>query len=228
MTFWSPVDYAVGPTPGPGPTPSPGPGPGPVGQCRASRPRRHAGAAGAEPGGHRRRLERAARAGRRRAPEPRSAAALGFVAAPISEPVPPSASYGTPATHPSRLPPIPSRHLRRPDRRSPQCPFCGIHWPISAVDRGLAADWVYWGTPDPHSARTGGGSGQTGGNLQPHPHLLAHVFQMTSFTGEHSGLREGFAHPAAKNSPEPGYSRTRAPQDARAPRHAQGTCPGGQ
>jgi hypothetical protein len=30
--------------------------------------------------------------------------------------------------------------------------------------------------------RTGGRSMQTGGVRQPHPHLLAHAFQMTGFT----------------------------------------------
>jgi hypothetical protein len=34
----------------------------------------------------------------------------------------------------------------------------------------------HWGISDPHSARTDGWYGQTGGNPQPHPHLLAHVF----------------------------------------------------
>jgi hypothetical protein len=36
---------------------------------------------------------------------------------------------------------------------------------------------------------------------QPHPHLLAHVFQMTGFTGEYSGLVEPFVHPGAQKTP---------------------------
>jgi len=40
------------------------------------------------------------------------------------------------------------------------------------MDPGLAVDWVYVDIPAPHSVRTDGRSGQTGGNGQPHPHLL--------------------------------------------------------
>jgi hypothetical protein len=39
------------------------------------------------------------------------------------------------------------------------------------------------------------------GVRQPHPHLLAHVFQMTGFTWEDLGLREDFVHPGAQRTP---------------------------
>jgi hypothetical protein len=76
------------------------------------------------------------------------------------------------------------------------------------VDPGLVVDWVHRGTPDPHSARTGGRSMQTGGVRQPHPHLLAHVFQITGFTWEDLGFRVDFVHwdaqktPSSPNTPE--------------------------
>jgi hypothetical protein len=40
-----------------------------------------------------------------------------------------------------------------------------FHRQIPVVDPGLVVDWVYRGTPDPHSARTDGRYGQTGGAI---------------------------------------------------------------
>ena len=54
-------------------------------------------------------------------------------------------------------------------------------------------------------------------NRQPHPHQLAHVFQMAGFTWEYLGLREDFVHPGAQNpprspnTPEHGHHRTLVP-----------------
>jgi hypothetical protein len=50
-------------------------------------------------------------------------------------------------------------------------------------------------------ARPHGRCLQTGGVRQPHPHLLAHVFQMTGFTWEYFGLRVDFGYRAAQKRP---------------------------
>jgi hypothetical protein len=42
---------------------------------------------------------------------------------------------------------------------------------------------------------------ETGGDHLPHPHLLAHVFQMTGFTWEYLGLREDFGYRDAQKTP---------------------------
>ena len=72
-----------------------------------------------------------------------------------------------------------------------------------------------------HRIRTaplaGGRSMHTGGPRQPHPHLLAHVFQMTGFTWEHLGSREDFGYrdaqktPRSPDPPEHGHHKTLVP-----------------
>jgi hypothetical protein len=72
-------------------------------------------------------------------------------------------------------------------------------------------------------ARPHGRCLQTGGVRQPHPHLLAHVFQMTGFTWEYFGLRVDFGYRAAQktprspNPPDIVHHRTLAPYGTQVP-----------
>ena len=58
---------------------------------------------------------------------------------------------------------------------------------------------------------------ETGGDHLPHPHLLAHVFQMTGFTWEYLGSREDFGYrdaqktPRSPNTPEHGHHKKLVP-----------------
>jgi hypothetical protein len=67
------------------------------------------------------------------------------------------------------------------------------------------------------AAPAGKRSVQTGGIRQPHPHLHAHVFQITGFTREDIGFVETFVHPGAPNpppspnTPEPVHRRALVP-----------------
>ena len=69
-------------------------------------------------------------------------------------------------------------------------------------------------TLDPHNARTGGRSMETGGDHLPHPHHLDHLFQMTGFTWDHLGLLEDFVYrdaqtaPRSPDAPEHGHRKT--------------------
>jgi hypothetical protein len=73
-------------------------------------------------------------------------------------------------------------------------------------------------------ARTGRRAlrGPSGGPRQPHPHLLAHEFQMTGFTWEYSGLREDFGYRDAQKTPRSqNPPRRGVPRRARVSGHPQ-------
>ena len=83
----------------------------------------------------------------------------------------------------------------------PFCQFAVLMGEYLMVAPILVADREERGPPHPHSARTAGAPCRLAGVRQPHPHLLAHVFQMTEFTWEDLGLREDFVHPNAQKTP---------------------------
>jgi hypothetical protein len=67
---------------------------------------------------------------------------------------------------------------------------------------------------------------QAGKARQPNPHLLAHEFQMTGFTWEHSGSREDFGYRDAQKTPRSqNPPRYEVPRRARASRQPQVPAP---
>src|SRR5580700_7928300 len=86
--------------------------------------------------------------------------------------------------------------LSRPRVTHPGAPAA-----VLAVDRGLAVDAVHGDRHIRTAPARAGAPCRLAGVRQPHPHLLAHVFQITGFTWEDLGLREGFVHPGAQKAP---------------------------
>jgi hypothetical protein len=80
--------------------------------------------------------------------------------------------------------------------------ICRICYGFLVVDRGLAVVRGDRGTPESAQRPYGRAlHADWRGSVRPHPHLLAHVFQMTGFTVEYLGLREDLVHRDAQKSP---------------------------
>jgi hypothetical protein len=96
--------------------------------------------------------------------------------------------------------------------------------PLHAGHFGLGM-WL-WGTPDPHSAPRGRAlHADWRAPSTPSSPASSCISNDLIYMGVF-GLPGGFWVPGCtKNAPEPQSSRTRAPQDARAPRHAQVPAP---
>jgi hypothetical protein len=87
---------------------------------------------------------------------------------------------------------------------------------------------VYGGTPDPHGARTGGRSVQTGGRPPASSSPASSRASNDRIYRGVFGLAGGFGAPGCtKVSLKPKCSRTLTSQSTRAPRHAQGPAPSG-
>jgi len=91
-------------------------------------------------------------------------------------------------------------HLHGPTRGRSQAHRGLDRQPPRGPDDFTVGMW-HWGTPDPQSARTAGAPCRLAGVRQPHPHLLAHVFQMIGFTWEYLGLSEDFGCGDAQKTP---------------------------
>ena len=84
------------------------------------------------------------------------------------------------------------------------------------------------GTPDPHSARTGGRSVQTGGGPSTSSSPASSCVSNDRIYLGGFGLAGGFGAPGrTKVSLKPKCSRTLTPHSARAPRRTQGPAPSG-